>query len=377
MPSTEPQDTTRNGSDHGPTGRRDDDGARLRRAATVIVALLCIALAGGVVLSRRDTGGDGGEPNAVPVTAPVTGDASGAPIADAAALNGQSPDGERFLHVNDVLIKADLAEKLPYAPEIIILGGSRSLRFEPRYLKKKTGHTAFNAGVRNGRPEEAWGLIHFLHDLNPDVRPRYLWLIHPKALRGMENVSPALVYDPRFSRYFPGDFIREQEALVKRSTLRPYYSREKPAEFASDGRIVWSKSDEQPLSIGIPNTVKHWNRKNGPGTPTIEPRPREWFERTLAYMNDEMQAKPVIVMMPFQPDVVAQIEDDGFREAYTTTLAYLKSLEGTYGFRLFDFTDITSFGGDPQDFYDGYHPRIENTHRIVNEILRRSPHAFD
>jgi hypothetical protein len=377
MPSTEPHDRARNGRDDGPARLRDDDGALLRRAAAAIVLLLCVALAGGVVLSRRAAAGHGGDAGAVPVTAPVTGGGSGAPIADAAALNGQSPDGERFLHVNDVLVKADLAEKLPYAPEIIILGGSRSLRFEPRYLEKKTGRAAFNAGVRNGRPEEAWGLIHFLRDLNPKVRPRYLWLIHPKALRGMENVSPALVYDPRFSRYFPDAFIAEQEQLVKRSTLRPYYSRQKPAEFAADGRIVWSKSDEQPLSIGIPNTVKHWMRKNGPGTPTIEARPRAWFERTLEYMNTDLEAKPVIVLMPFQPDVVKEIEDQGFREAYETTLTYLTSLKGTYDFRLFDFTDIRSFGGDPRDFYDGYHPRLENTHRIIDEILERSPHAFD
>ena len=136
---------------------------------------------------------------------------------------------------------------LERAPEVIILGGSRSLRFEPAYIEQVTGHSAFNAGVRNGRPEEAWGLTHYLHDLFPDTRPRYLWLIHVNLLRAWERVSPPLVLDDRFCRYFPEDFLAEQAPLMPGTaprTIRP--AAEGGPRFAADGHLEWSRADEIP-----------------------------------------------------------------------------------------------------------------------------------
>jgi hypothetical protein len=332
----------------------DRHGRFLRGAATAIVVVTGAALLAAAIFSGNS-----------------------APAGRAASHPGTTTD-DRYLHVNDLVLKADLAEKLPYTPAMIILGGSRSLRFEPRYIEKKTGLPAFNAGVRNGRPEEAWGLTHFLHDLFPKVRPRYLWFVHVKVLRAWGKVSPALVLDPRYSRYFPDSFLEEQGKLMGPGALRPYRSKQPAARFADDGRILWSQSDTTTLQAqGIPNTVIHWNRTNGAGTPTIEERPREWFEKTLGYMNDDLDAAPLIVMMPMQPEVLKEIGASGFWDSYAATMDYLHSLRGTYRFRLADFTLIDSFNGDPQNFYDGYHPRIENTHRIIDELLRRWPHAFD
>ena len=310
---------------------------------------------------------------------------AGALQPDRSALAGRPgpsvtpPVGEKKYVVTDELtLKADLAQKLHYRPKVIILGGSRSLRFEPAYIKRKTGLSAFNAGVRNGRPEEAWGLTHYLHDLHPDVRPRYLWIIHPKLLRGWWRVSPPLVQDGRFSRYFPDAFLEKQgEKMPDSSSRRPLKSKLPPPKWDPDGHIVWSHSDTLRLATGIRVTINQWYKKNGPGAPTIEPRPRYWFEKTLAWMNDEMHARPVLVIGPVQPEVLEKIGPGGFWAAHDQLLAYLDSLRGKYRFTVVDLTRIESFGGDPENFYDGYHPKAENTHRIIDEVLRRHPHAFD
>jgi len=339
------------------TDPRDHDrrGAFLRRSATLIAALLALALlAAGLFADGNASAHRVGR--------------SDKPL----------PLEKKYVVQDELTLKADLAGKLPYTPKVIILGGSRSLRFEPAYIQKKTGLKAFNAGIRNGRPEEAWGISHFLHGLWPEARPRYLWLVHVKLLRGWWRVEPLLVQDKRFNRYFPQSFLDEQAPLMPESTDKvPVMGKLPPPKWAPDGHIVWSHSDTLRLATGVRVTINQWFKKNGPGAPTIERRPKRWFGKTLDYMNNELDATPVLVMMPVQPDVLKRIGPGGFWDAHRQVMDYLDSLRGTYRFKLVDLTDIASFGGDPQNFYDGYHPKAENTRRIIDEILRRFPNAFD
>lgn len=338
------------------TDLRDHDthGVFLRRAASLIAALLTLTLlTAGLFAWQRPSAARNGRPDK--------------PLSRA----------KKYVVENELTLKADLAEKLPYPPKVIILGGSRSLRFEPAYIEKETGLTGFNAGVRNARPEEAWGLVHYLHGLWPDTRPRYLWLVHPKLLSSWKRVEPPLVLDDRFSRYFPQSFLDQQATLLPKSAGAPETSTVPPPRWAPDGHILWSHSDTLRLATGIRGTINQWFKNNRPGAPVIEAAPRLWFTRTLSYMNNELETTPVLVLMPVQPDVLARIGPGGFWAAHRRFTDYLRSLGGAYRFKLIDLTHIESFGGDPQDFYDGYHPKAGNTRRIVDEILRRDPHAFD
>jgi len=291
-----------------------------------------------------------------------------------------SPDSTKTQRIiDDVTVKGDLATALPAAPQVIILGGSRSMRFEPRYIAQKTGLRTFNAGVPNERPEEAWAMAHFLHDLHPRVRPRYLWFIHVKFLRTWKYVSPGLVSDPRFSRYFSETFLREQRAGMPSK----YWQGDRalkltdPASYAPDGHLVkprdWPQSKVDSL---VSLDTRRWIKKFGPGSPTIDARCREYFEKTLGYMN-ELGATPVLVFMPPNPVMLDAIATQGWLEARSELTQYLGSLSSRYDLTVVDLSYVSSFHGDPAGFYDGSHLRVENTRRLFDEILRRHPQAFD
>jgi len=49
------------------------------------------------------------------------------------------------------------------------------------------------------------------------------------------------------------------------------------------------------------------------------------------------------------------IANDNWRAAHQNLLDYLTGLQAKYSFSYLDFTQIASFGGDPQAFYDGVH----------------------
>lgn len=291
---------------------------------------------------------------------------------------GPPERGPRFLIEDELAIKVDLAERLSYTPQVFLLGGSRGLRFEPSYITKRTGLRAFNACIRNGRPEEAYGFVNYLHDRFPTARPRFIWMIHVKVLRGWWRVSPTLILDPRLSRYFPDSFLRAQDKYMPHSPEDlPPKPKLPPPRWADDGHILWSHSDTfKSLGFALNVTINQWFRKNGPGSPTIEPRPKAYFEKTLARMN-ELGARPVLVMMPVHPTVLTRIGPGGFWQSHHALTRHLGTLKDRYGFTLVDLTSVATFGGDPDDFYDGYHPKTANTRRMIDEILRRYPHALD
>ena len=74
---------------------------------------------------------------------------------------------------SDRMQKTDLIQQLTSPPEVIILGGSRALRFDPAYLQERTGLSGFNAAVTGARPEDAWALVSLLHARFPRARFRF------------------------------------------------------------------------------------------------------------------------------------------------------------------------------------------------------------
>ena len=95
---------------------------------------------------------------------------------------------------SDRMQKTDLIEKLKAPPEVIILGGSRALRFDPAYLKKRTALTGFNAAVTGARPEDAWALVSLFHARFPAARFRFLWVIHADEF-DPKTLDPGLICD--------------------------------------------------------------------------------------------------------------------------------------------------------------------------------------
>ena len=83
-------------------------------------------------------------------------------------------------------------------------------------------------------------------------------------------------------------------------------------------------------------------------------------------------ATPLIVLTPINPKLLAIIGPLGWPERHQQVLDYVASLEGTYDFVFVDITDITTFGADPKQFYDGVHMTTSNTRRAIDYVLRQT-----
>ena len=108
--------------------------------------------------------------------------------------------------LSDRGIKGGLIMRLPTAPRVVVLGVSRALRFQPAYIRRRIGQTAFNAAVPHATPMDEWAHVNLLHQRFPHASFQYLWIVHVDEFDQF-TVTPALLSDPMPARYFPTTFV--------------------------------------------------------------------------------------------------------------------------------------------------------------------------
>ena len=81
----------------------------------------------------------------------------------------------------------------------------------------------------------------------------------------------------------------------------------------------------------------------------------------------EHRAPLTIYLSPMQPGLLSEPLLKEFQERRRETLEFLNHLGEQGSLRVLDFTDIQSFSGNPEDFYDGTHMGPAN----LSLLLRR------
>jgi hypothetical protein len=258
---------------------------------------------------------------------------------------------------SDRSIKLDLIDRLKVAPETLILGSSRGRQAEPAYLQKLTGRTGFNAAETGGDAADAWVMTRYLADRFPGKKRRYLWFVDV-GIAG-NTVNPQLAADPRSGKYLgSGENVSGPGSGSGVSNVRGY----RPDGSLNQSSIPAVPDHARRLQESVDKLVASI-RENPPVPSSSPPEPRTYFERTLGYMNRH-GARPVIVLDPIHPDVLAELERHGFpgRQA---ALAYLGELRSRFDFVFVDCEDIARWGGSPDDFSNATHVNQRNMRRML------------
>jgi hypothetical protein len=297
---------------------------------------------------------------------------------------------------SDRTIKADFLEKLAQPPQLVVLGSSRSMRYEPAYLHQKTGLRTFNAGVNGiGGTADAWAMSNFIHDTFPNAQPRYLWLLDVESFVPFK-VQGRTANEPRLAKYVEGSgtIQRTPEAIARSvwdnrssvfswvtawDSLRVILNRKEVKVKASkyrntfmpDGVLkqrLWSKKE---WAQRFPRSVKRYGDLYRNAYKTLDPEAKSYFERTLGFMNDH-GATPLVVLTPINPKLLKVVGPLGWQERHQQVVDYVASLQGKYDFVFVDITDITKFRAYPRQFYDGVHMTTMNTQRAIDYVLRQA-----
>jgi hypothetical protein len=306
--------------------------------------------------------------SAVPAVSASVGERAG--LGAAADLGAVAPPSY------DRTVKCDLVERLPEPPELVIFGGSRAQRFEPSVAEQLTGLPAFNFAVQNSRPEDAYAMARYLFWRAPGVKLRCVWALQATSLSD-SPLHPGLLAEPRLSQFLPAYLLDEQRGVSVSTEGRELAP---DTRFTARGSLVRNGYDTR-LERGIPfeSTLQEYLATMVPRAaepaPYDKTRARKFFERTLQLFNLH-GVEPVLVIMPYHPAALSAFRAVGWDVKEEEFKAYLESLRGAYRFHLLDYTDIASFHGLEDAFYDGAHIRAANARRILSQAVKDAPAAF-
>ena len=280
----------------------------------------------------------------------------------------------------DRAIKMRLLERLPRAPQLLVLGGSRATRFEPAYFEELTGLRGFNLALQNGRPEDAWAFVNFIHERYPGAKLRVVWFLHVEAFR-KQGLSPGLLQDESLSRWFPAGLIESERNKLPQSPAEVPKARDLAlTRFAPDGVVLRNRYDiaqerGRPLSRSIDWSIQTALERYATTEAALNPRSQRYFERTLQLLS-EMGTTQAVVLMPLHPRLLAAVRTAGWQARRAEVMTYLKGLQGRYGFGLLDRSDLATFGGDPDEFYDGFHMKRANARKLTRNVVAKLPASF-
>jgi hypothetical protein len=289
--------------------------------------------------------------------------ALGAASAGAGPVSGTQ--AARCPDAGDRTTKLTLIENLAQNPGLLILGSSRARLASPAFLQTLTGRTGFNAAVTGGTAADAWVMTRFTADRWPGRRRRD-YLLFVDAGIATNGVPPPLAADPRARRYLDVDGDHPSLACRFSSRYRAdgsiahYY----PKPRAERDRIVAKTVAATIASI----------RAHPPQPQKVDPGRYAYLERTIAFMNRHGD-RPVIVLNPIHPQVLAELEKYGFPQRKAAS-EYFDGLKQRLDFVVLDCEDIRVWGGSADEFSNATHVDPVNMRRMLRYVVSHSAGAL-
>jgi hypothetical protein len=335
--------------------------------------------AGGATLGR--TGPDTSSSPSAALTASASPAASASPTPtpqSTAVTHASASQSKRWGCLGyDRSYKADLLERLKKAPELVVLGGSRAQRFAPSTIARLSGLSAFNFAVHNCRTYDAYAISRYLIARSPTTRLRCIFALQATTLVDTP-MDQALLYDRRFSQWFPTALTRRQKSAQGTPQRRHvpsadvYSSRGLIISNGYDRRLAEGVSLDTSLSAYIASVTPRAASSYSAGSGLSR-----FYLRKLLKLYNDRGVTPLLVLMPYHPSALKAFREVGWQHKLDAAKAYLARLHRRYGFRVLDYTSIRSFGGKAKWFYDGAHVTKQNADRILAKAVAQAPECLD
>jgi hypothetical protein len=266
----------------------------------------------------------------------------------------------------DRSIKLDLIAKLKQSPQLLILGDSRGRQAEPSYLKRLTGHTAFNAAVMGGTAPEAWVFIRYTADRFPGQKRRYIWFVS-SGLAG-NIIDPRTQADPRGAHY-----LQEIAPYLSHQPDKVPWPKHPFTGYRPDGGLAtkaWPPSATHVREVKTEAATIAAQIRRHPPTPANDPKRHQLFEHLLGYLNGRGE-RPVIVFNPIYPTIYTALKR--YDNTYlTAALRYLHGQQSRYQFAVVNCENIYTCGGNATNWANPSHVDRFNMQRMLQHIITHS-----
>jgi hypothetical protein len=259
----------------------------------------------------------------------------------------------------------------------LILGSSRTMFVSPRILDPLTGKRFFNASVYNAFPEDYLAMYRTL--VKRGATPEMLLIgVDDDHLDGERPFDQEMEANYAFrsevddSMRGPAGFIVHRADQYKRSLSFIMIS-----NLLSSVQVM--VRHVPPTSSWAPDgewLIQNWKTADGEGNVVLlrnmtqlSARRTEFLE-TLIREARARGTKILLFVTPYRPDILFMIHEDLVAWSHhQTAVTYLQSLVARYGIAVLDYTNESTFGGDPADWYDGVHYTQRNAARLTRQVI--------
>ncbi len=292
--------------------------------------------------------------------------------------------------------KVELFERLETAPQGLILGSSRALKFEPEYLQARTSQTFFNFAVNHGRPEDFLAIVRYYHHRFGCFPKTLLIGVDIASLNDVVPNDARLCSEPRlycfasetsswsdnFERF--SQLFSYQQLISSIKSLRlcvhPTQQNEREQKFRPDGVIEYIKRQSEMASGTYDfESALDFNERE---FLALFHEFRVPSQRRLGYLHETLR---LCQANDCQVYLFTTVSHPRLRERLTTKTKFLeleerslnamKELARNFDAKFIDFGSVETFAGDPACFVDGIHPLEPNTRRMIDRLLPRTSEA--
>ena len=275
------------------------------------------------------------------------------------------------------------------SPDVLIFGSSRSMKLAPTEIMKVRGKTAFNAAVDSARAEDFYALLGFALE-GCAWHPSELVIgIDLEAFRDHSSADSRLVSDEILRAYLPADIrwkgyemmagalLSYQQSLASMTALE-YLVRgfpEATVRFENDGELEYIAEDrairEGTFRPNIDASIGEYGVRYA-GFTGLDARRKEVFEEMIRRAHDA-KISVYAFFTPLHPSLLKHLRATrDYDRLHALTVSYLQDLATRVGGVVIrDFTELASFGGEPDDFYDGVHMQRANADRLLRALWKQ------
>lgn len=280
----------------------------------------------------------------------------------------------------DPAYKSWLLDRRPEPPEVLILGSSRSQKVAPADVEAASGLTAFNFALADAYPDDA---LRVYEGVGGDVRPREVILgldLNRLEPRGDASERTRYAFGP-----LHGDEAapRDWWDAYLRTFTELYFRQAGGAVLETVGLVDAGlvDFDDDGLAHYVP-----WETAQAKGTFDQEAQldrflgDRQGYRGFTGLEATQVQAVRDLVaaaradnvtvrvwLSPVHPRLEASYGNTSYPLHVAAARDLLASLCAP-GVHAHDLTDLETFGGRPEWFFDGSHMMQENTRRVVQAL---------
>lgn len=289
--------------------------------------------------------------------------------------------------------KVKLLKKQNQPPETLVLGSSRVMKFEPKFISKYLKGPVFNASVNSAMTEDYWAMLKYAIDDQKAPLKHIVLGVDVEAFSNARPMDARLLATPQLVKYLHEPswkviqrwFKRFSQALSLPQLKLSWRSLkfwlngypELASRYENDGFLIYIKWESQRKN-GTLDTKKLLDKNKAryvdrmKGYNEIDSKRIEYFRRFVELCQSQ-NIKIIAFITPLHPELEAHIEQKNkiYKELKQKVHQHLKMYSAQKQLLYVDTRHIEAFNGIEGEYYDGAHPTVINTRKHIKYLLTK------